>query len=121
MRKLEFRAESLRNDHTIVVTGCTAYLSKILREICERLVDENFKDRYAVELVYFHNNDDNKDKWENGEHASLKHIVNGLLKRMGPIKIKDGKNIIEMDRTFKTHPMPHQESDVTIEGEEQGV
>ena len=62
-----------------------------------------------------------KDKWENGEHASLKHIVNGLLKQMGPIKIKDGKNIIEMDRTFKTHPMPHQESDVTIEGEEQGV
>ena len=100
------------------MTGCTAYASKILREICERLVDENFKDRYAVELVYFHNTDQSKDKWENGELHSLKHIVNGLLKQMGPIKIKDGKNIIEMERTFNALPMPHQESDVTIEGEE---
>ncbi len=121
LRKLEIRADSLRNDHTIVVTGCTAYMSKILRGIVACLVDEAYKDRYAVELVYFHNADGNKDKWENGDHAELKRLVNGLLKRMGPIKIKDGKNIIEMDRTFKTHPMPHQESDVTIEGEEQGV
>ena len=117
LKKLEIRADSLRNNHTIVVTGCTAYLSKIWREISECLIDETYKDRYSIELVYFHNTDDNKDKWENGEHAALKRIVNGMLKLMGPIKIKDGKNIIEMERTFNTHPMDHVESDVTLEGE----
>ena len=81
------------------------------------MIDETYKDRYSIELVYFHNTDDNKDKWENGEHAALKRIVNGMLKLMGPIKIKDGKNIIEMERTFNTHPMDHVESDVTLEGE----
>ena len=68
LKKLQRKADSLRNDHTIVIEMGTAIPSKIYRAILEALNDkESYPKHHSIQLVYFHNADDNKDKWDGGE------------------------------------------------------
>tara|TARA_A100000172_G_scaffold37459_1_gene22823 strand:- start:764 stop:2092 length:1329 start_codon:yes stop_codon:yes gene_type:complete len=115
LKHLQRKADSLRNDHTIVIQMGTAYPSKIIRAIFEAILDkESYSNRYAIQLVYFHNADSSMEKWDGGEHASVKRIVRGVLEEMGPLKFKDDNgNIVDMKRTFHTHGMPHTQSDIS--------
>mgnify|MGYP001429298430 FL=1 len=114
LKHLQRKADSLRNDHTIVIQMGTAYPSKIIRAILEAVLDkESYPNHYAVQLVYFHNADSSMEKWDGGEHASVKRIVRGVLEEMGPLEIKDENgNKVNMERTFHTHGMPHTQSDI---------
>ena len=115
LKQLDRKADSLRNDHTIVIAMGTAIPSKIIRAIFEAVNDKKaYPNRYAVELVYFHNADSSKEKWDNGEHASIKSTIRGVFKEMKPIKYKDiNGNIVKMERTFQTHEMPHTQADIS--------
>ena len=54
------------------------------------------------------------EKWDGGEHASVKRIVRVVLEEMGPLEIKDENgNKVNMERTFHTHGMPHTQSDIS--------
>ena len=65
----------------------TAIPSKIYRAIFEALNDkESYPKHHSIQLVYFHNADDNKDKWDGGEHAALKKTIKGILKDMKPVE-----------------------------------
>lgn len=114
LKHLQRKADSLRNDHTIVIQMGTAYPSKVIRAILEAVLDkETYPNHYAVQLVYFHNADSSMEKWDGGEHASVKRIVRGVLEEMGPLEIKDENgNKVNMERTFHTHGMPHTQSDI---------
>tara|TARA_B100000524_G_C23630543_1_gene362970 strand:+ start:52 stop:1371 length:1320 start_codon:yes stop_codon:yes gene_type:complete len=115
LKKLQRKADSLRNDHTIVIEMGTAIPSKIYRAILEALNDkESYPKHHSIQLVYFHNADDNKDKWDGGEHAALIKTIKGILKDMKPVEfLDDNKNKITLERTFQTHEMPHTESDIS--------
>ena len=110
LRKLEQKADSLRNEHTIVISMCSAYPSKILRKIIQDLNADVYKGRYRVVLLIYHNNIINKDNWEKKELAALKDEVKGLLKQMIPRKIKFHENgrteVIKTELTFEIHEMP---------------
>ena len=116
MRKLETTADSLRNEHTIVISMCSAYPSKILRKIVQDLNDNVYKGRYRVVLLTYHNTLINKNRWEKTELAAFKDDVQGLLKQMTPRKIKftheDGRTeVMEAKLTFEIHEMPFTVSD----------
>ena len=115
LKHLKRKADSLRNDHTIVIEMGTAYPSKIVRAIMEAVLDEEtYPNHYDVQLVYFHNADSNMEKWDNGEHSAIKNLIRGHFKKMIPLKIKDKNgNIVEMERSFNTHGMPHTQSDIS--------
>tara|TARA_Y100000004_G_C8931942_1_gene420371 strand:- start:41 stop:1378 length:1338 start_codon:yes stop_codon:yes gene_type:complete len=111
LRKLEQKADSLRNEHTIVIDMCSVYPSKILRKIIQDLNADVYKDRYRVVLLTYHNNLINKDNWEKKELAAFKDEVKGLLKQMIPRKIKftheNGRTeVVETKLTFEIHEMP---------------
>ena len=111
LRKLEQTADSLRNDHTIVICMCSAYPSKILRKIIQDLNADVYKGRYRVVLLTYHNNIINKDNWEKKELAALKDEVKGLLKQMIPREIKftheNGRTeVLETELTFEINEMP---------------
>ena len=93
----------------------TAIPSKIYRAILEALNDkESYPKHHSIQLVYFHNAGDNKDKWDGGEHAALIKTIKGILKDMKPVEfLDDNKNKITLERTFQTHEMPHTESDIS--------
>ena len=116
MRKLETTADSLRNEHTIVISMCSAYPSKILRKIVQDLNDNVYKGRYRVVLLTYHNTVINKDKWEKTERAAFKDEVRDLMKQITPRKIKfkheDGRTeVMETKLTFEIHEMPFTVSD----------
>ena len=115
LKHLKRKADSLRNDHTIVIEMGTAIPSKIIRAILEAILDkETYPNHYDVQLVYFHNADCNMEKWDNGEHAAVKNIIRGVLDEMGPLTIKDENgNKVKMERSFNTHGMPHTQSDIS--------
>lgn len=117
-KALERKAEGLRNGHSIVIKMGTSHPSKILRAILESILDEKaYPKHYDVHLVYYHGgtNDTNKEKWDNGEHASIKKLVRDMLKAMGPKKFKDDNgNMVKMERSFQTHEMPHLQSDISL-------
>ena len=115
LKHLKRKADSLRNDHTIVIEMGTAIPSKIIRAILEAILDkETYPNHYDVQLVYFHNADSSMEKWDNGEHAAVKNIIRGVLDEMGPLTIKDENgNKVKMERSFNTHGMPHTQSDIS--------
>ena len=111
LRKLEQKADSLRNEHTIVISMCSVYPSKILRKIIQDLNADVYKDRYKVVLLAYHNNLINKDNWEKTERAALKSEVQDLMKQMISRKIKftheNGRTeVIKTELTFEIHEMP---------------
>ena len=80
LKHLQRKADSLRNDHTIVIQMGTAYPSKVIRAILEAVLDkESYPNHYAVQLVDFHNADSSMEKLDGREHASVKRIVRGVL------------------------------------------
>ena len=115
LKQLDRKADSLRNDHTIVIKMGTAIPSKVIRAILEAVLDkETYPNHYDVQLVYFHNADSSMEKWDNGEHAAVKNLIRGVLDGMGPLTIKDKNgNKVKMERSFNTHGMPHTQSDIS--------
>jgi hypothetical protein len=114
LKSLNRKADSFRNESSIVVTGNTAYVSKILREILECITDETYNDRYHIHLVCFHNTDNNKKVWDSGERASLEDLVNKTLALMAPVvHVDDNKMKIEVPRKFTIHEMEHYQSDIS--------
>ena len=115
LKELDRKADSLRNDHTIVVKAGTAIPSKMIRAIMEAVTDtKTYPNHYAIELVFFHNADSSKEKWDNGEHSNVKRLIRDTLKMFGPVKYKDENgNMIDVERTFNTHGMDHYQSDIS--------
>tara|TARA_E500000331_G_scaffold218536_1_gene209449 strand:+ start:416 stop:1732 length:1317 start_codon:yes stop_codon:yes gene_type:complete len=115
LKELDRKADSLRNDHTIVVKAGTAIPSKMIRAIMEAVTDTKiYPNHYAIELVFFHNADSSKEKWDNGEHSNVKRLIRDTLKMFGPMKYKDENgHTIDVERTFNTHGMDHYQSDIS--------
>jgi len=115
VRLLHRKADSLRNDKSIVVIGCTVYASKILKEVFDSVRDlKTYPDRPNIHLVCHHNgNDKSKKKWESGDRASTESIIKDIFKMMAPVTIEDDNGIKhEVPRTFTIHEMDHYQSDI---------
>ena len=114
LKKLNRRADSFKDQESIVVTGNTAYASKIFREIMENVTDPYLSNRYKVHLVCFHNKETNKKVWDSKEKIALQKLVEASLNMMAPVTIeKKGGVKVEVARKFYIHEMDHYESDIS--------
>ena len=115
IKSLNRKADSFRNDKAIVITGCTAYGSKIIRAILESVTDPIYSDRFNVHLVCHHNgNDNNKKTWESGEKSSLETLIKSTFAMMAPVVVEDENGLKhEVARTFTVHEMDHYQSDIS--------
>ena len=114
-KRLQDRADSLRNDRTIVITFCTAYYSKIVAEIIHEINKKGNENKYRIIVLYFHNKQPNKDQWDQKWHQKLKDQIKnkgGLFDKMMPVKWNDGKNILEFGRELITSEMDYTIPDI---------
>ena len=113
---LNRKADSLRNDKSIVVIECTNYVSKIIRAILEAVTDlQSYPNRPNIHLVCHHNGNDNtKNNWETRDKSSLEKIIKKTFAMMAPVTIEDDNGMkYEVPRTFTIHEMDHYQSDVS--------
>jgi len=113
---LNRKADSLRNDKSIVVIECTNYVSKIIRAILESVTDlQSYPNRPNIHLVCHHNGNDNtKNNWETRDKSSLEKIIKKTFAMMAPVTIEDDNGMkYEVPRTFTIHEMDHYQSDVS--------
>ena len=116
LNALNRKADSYRNDKSIVVIGCTTYVSKIIRAILEAVTDlKCYADRPHIHLVCYHNgNDKSKNEWETKEKSSLTNIIKTTFAMMAPVVIEDENGMkYEVPRTFTIHEMDHYQSDIS--------
>ena len=116
LNALNRKADSLRNDKSIVVIECTNYVSKIIRAILEAVTDlQSYPNRPNIHLVCHHNGNDNtKNNWETRDKSSLEKIIKKTFAMMAPVTIEDDNGMkYEVPRTFTIHEMDHYQSDVS--------
>ena len=115
IKSLNRKADSIRNDRSIVITGNTATPSKLIRAILESVLDPIYSDRYNVHLVCHHNgNDNNKKIWESKEKSSLESLIKRNFAMYAPVVIEEDNGLKhEFARTFTIHEMDHYQSDIS--------
>jgi len=116
LKSLNRKAASLNKERSIVITGNTAYVSKMIRLILESVTDsKNYSDCYNVHLVCHHNgNDNNKKTWESREKSSLETLIKSTFAMMAPVVVEEDNGLKhEFARTFTIHEMDHYQSDIS--------
>lgn len=114
LKSLNRRADSIRNDRSIVITGNTAQPSKLIRAIIESVTDPIYSDCYNVHLVCHHNgNDKNKKLWDSKEKSSLEILIKRNFAMYAPVVVEEDNGLKhEFARTFTIHEMDHYQSDI---------
>lgn len=111
-KKVVDRCQELTTSQSICVSGCSGNVKTILQSVIEQLGTPAAKNRYILNLLIYHNSEENEEKWNNKNQSYITKTINNFLKITEPVKLGKGANEKSIQRKLSIHLMDHLVPDV---------